>query len=307
MENMMIGGMCKIHTPSASGLGFFGIIRRPSVEYCGLFTNASLIGLDELNSGNQIQCEMNSETISVPVDLHNFTCPLLGVTFVQVNQTRRAEIEDKGGVFMLIASSKSDLVVGATVRVAGCSIDGGEQSVANTSVVDELWGFECFLKGSADCGSIGSLVADESGTIVGMLKRKCDETQCNVAVQMFYVADAISKHGARMLSKDGASGSSTLSEERIEELAQEGLIVVDDNLFVSPASFGITPIWFRRSCHSWFWTPNPVESGKYPNWMRISSDDDMRVIGGFWHGEVPATKNTRIIDFLKANGDIYLC
>ena len=71
------------------------------------------------------------------------------------------------------------------------------------------------------------------------------------------------------------------------------------DFYVSPASFLITPIWFMPTCIGWYWTPtDPNANDVDSNWMPVTT---MAVVGGFWNGIMPASKNVKIIDWLHLN------
>jgi hypothetical protein len=197
---------------------------------------------------------------------------------------------------------------GTTIAVAQ-QLGGGEQSTAG-DVVDQLWGFEFFLGASTDDELSGLPVTSEKlDLVVGIHKGRNAKTGRNVAVGAWYVTEAIGKDIARTSYRSGyhtPSSACQLSSEHLEQLRKIKLDQIDELMFVSPASFGVSPIWFVRTCHSWFWTPtNPEEDGG-SNWMRISPEDHLQVIGGYWNGVEPAPKNIRIIRYLQTNGDRFL-
>eukprot|EP01040_Poterioochromonas_malhamensis_P006199 gene6199-6671_t len=67
-----------------------------------------------------------------------------------------------------------------------------------------------------------------------------------------------------------------------------------DGDFVRPASFMITPIWYRFDYEklSWSWSPE----AKKDLWMSV---DTLIVSSGFWKGETPAPPNVKIINALR--------
>jgi len=74
-------------------------------------------------------------------------------------------------------------------------------------------------------------------------------------------------------------------------------------------------LWFYRS-QFWYWTPKKPEREinsepeeqvwRRSNWMRISEDDDIKVIGGDLNGGVPDDKNVEIIRYLQRYGDDFI-
>ena len=107
------------------------------------------------------------------------------------------------------------------------------------------------------------------------------------------------------------TNSNDLNEFQIRQLNKIGLQLTDKkNLLISPASVFVTPIWFYRTPHAWYWTPTEPEKSfsnlKNLNWMIIFPDNSLKVIGGFWNGIEPAKKNIDIIHWLEKNGLQYI-
>ena len=105
--------------------------------------------------------------------------------------------------------------------------------------------------------------------------------------------------------------SNDLNEIQIKELNKIGLQLTEKkNLLISPASFMVTPIWFFRTPHAWYWTPTEPEKSysnlKNLNWMIVFPDNSLKVIGGFWDGIEPAKKNINIIHWLEKNGSKFI-
>ena len=102
---------------------------------------------------------------------------------------------------------------------------------------------------------------------------------------------------------------SPLSKSHIEELKKIGLEESTiPNLFISPPSPNVSPIWFLRTKYAWYWTPTKPDNNDITksNWMIIYPDNNLKVIGGTWDGIEPAIKNINIIRWLEKNGLKYL-
>ena len=100
-----------------------------------------------------------------------------------------------------------------------------------------------------------------------------------------------------------------LNEEEIDELKKIGFELTDiPNILVSPHSFFVTPIWFYRTKHAWYWTPTRPEKDNInrSNWMIISPKNSVKVIGGIYNGQEPAPKNIDLIRTLEATKFKYL-
>ena len=109
------------------------------------------------------------------------------------------------------------------------------------------------------------------------------------------------------LQKQKESKFST--EKNVFNLIKKGLDLTDiPDLFVSPPSLFVTPIWFLRTKHAWYWTPTEPNTNDFdkPNWMIITPKNSLKVIGGYWDGIEPAQRNIDLIHWLE-NSKLSLC
>ena len=100
-----------------------------------------------------------------------------------------------------------------------------------------------------------------------------------------------------------------LTENQINELKNKGLELTDiPKIFISPPAFFVTPIWFLRTKHAWYWTPLKPEKNDInkSNWMIIYPNNSVKVIGGIYNGVEPAPKNVEIIRWLEQTKLNYL-
>jgi hypothetical protein len=66
-----------------------------------------------------------------------------------------------------------------------------------------------------------------------------------------------------------------------------------DGVYVRPASFGITPIWYRYKAGGWEWTPyDPSTRAGATTWQPAA---ELAVRSGGWKGHQPATPNVNIL------------
>ena len=92
-------------------------------------------------------------------------------------------------------------------------------------------------------------------------------------------------------------------------MKNHGLIKTDSPyIFISPKSKNVTPLWFYRTNHAWYWTPTePILEDDYmSNWLIIYPGGSLKVIGGYWHGKEPALRNINLIHWLESAGLKYL-
>ena len=78
-------------------------------------------------------------------------------------------------------------------------------------------------------------------------------------------------------------------------------------VFISPASFMVTPLWFYRTQYAWFWTPKKPENFslkeiKKCNWSIIKSNKPIIAIGGIYDNNAPALRNINLIKYLIDSG-----
>ena len=95
----------------------------------------------------------------------------------------------------------------------------------------------------------------------------------------------------------------TLNKKEISILRDHGLIETKDPfMFISPSSKNITPLWFFRTNHAWYWTPTEpdknIKVSVSANWLIIYPGGSLKVIGGYWNGQEPADRNIKLIHWL---------
>ena len=96
----------------------------------------------------------------------------------------------------------------------------------------------------------------------------------------------------------------SLREKR--KLKDKGLKEIDNNndiIFESPASQGITSLFFYRTHYAWFWTPTEpknfaLEELLKCNWSLIKNNLPIIAFGGKYDREEPADKNKYLINYL---------
>ena len=101
----------------------------------------------------------------------------------------------------------------------------------------------------------------------------------------------------------------SLSQKQIDELNDHGLTLsANPSILISLPSKNITPIWFYRTIHAWYWTPTKPEKNDInkSNWMIISPGNSLKVIGGYWNGIEPAYRNIKLINWLETTDLNYL-
>lgn len=93
-----------------------------------------------------------------------------------------------------------------------------------------------------------------------------------------------------------------LNKNEIQELNSHGLkFTTVPNILISLPFEFVTPIWFYRTRHAWYWTPTKPDKKdlNIVNWMIIYPGNSLKVIGGKWNGQEPANRNIDIIHWLE--------
>ena len=100
-----------------------------------------------------------------------------------------------------------------------------------------------------------------------------------------------------------------LTNIEFDELKAHGLEATSNpEVFISPKSLFVTPLWFYRTNYAWYWTPIEPKNNciEKPNWIIIYPGCSLKVIGGKWDGIEPAEKNIILIHWLERIGSNYL-
>jgi hypothetical protein len=113
--------------------------------------------------------------------------------------------------------------------------------------------------------------------------------------------------------QSGETARVRLQSNEWDELKEHGLKPTANPLiFEIPMSLFVPSLWFIRTNHSWYWTSSilwDIENEtaiKDCNWSVIRPDEDIRAIGGFWHGQMPASRNIVLIEWLIGTGFPFL-
>lgn len=311
----------------------------------GLITNNSVLSSEQLCEGAVVRCQFElagsggddygdgrdgggdkSKNRLCEIPLHanrfRFTDPLLDCTFVQVSPAG----EDQAALGFIdspFLRTNETYGIGRKVVVAQ-HIRGRDLSFAE-GLVRCRWGFDLLHEVSTDEGSSGSALCTVTGEVVGVhnavsvsvsvsrAAAAAGVEKCNVGTNIHYVQLAINN----LFSNRGGSGMGVGSYRRArtplatkekEELRKNGLDeTTNPYVFVSPSSSGVTPLWFFRTNHAWYWTPlkpkdYTQEELNRCNWSVIWSGEEIRAIGGYWDGMAPAERNIRLIRWLISTG-----
>ncbi|XP_019854664.1 PREDICTED: uncharacterized protein LOC109583670 isoform X2 [Amphimedon queenslandica] len=257
-----------------------------------------------------------------------FTCPLLYFSFIQLSQETVESLKQSGCFFYNLQDQVSPVEAEDTIYLLQSPTPA---STANTSSslhyvqgsVKEHYGQDIWYK--AVCSfAPGIPLFNSSGELVGLHKsdgtvtaQDDKETQCTLAIPLTAVATVLTQ-----VSLNCDSQSLSLRSNPVDltsygtQLEEIGLEVMSLNpsserykgclMYISPANLReyITAIWFMPTCMGWYWSPTDPEGELCPNWMPVNR---LEVIGGFWHGQIPAPKNVTIIRWLDQHNITAIC
>ena len=252
---------------------------------------------------------MTRKTIKIDVGtLFRFTCPILDVSFVELNNELVDSVKSMKCNFLLV-STRWTGTKGEKLIVL--QYPGGSNVHFAQGSFKRLHGFDIFHLVSTDYGSSGSPIVQPDGVVVGLHKRRAarNTDNYNVALSATAMVEAITIHciQGRFPRATLICNPSVLQAQYEAAIVQlglqrrpntnnfEGLVYVSPPTIVN-GRVTVTPIWFTPTSHGWYWTPtNPFDPALETNWMSVNS---LQVEGGYWHKEVPAQKNVVIIKWL---------
>ena len=277
----------------------------------GLIINKSVLTLEQFNDGAtlNIYFEESKKVIDyqIPKDAFVFSCDFLDVTFIEIPKGTFDNVEYlrlceeplcPQKIYLIKYSNNGELshVEGETKGLYGYDII---YNIPNNNKDLDLFG-----------AAIISLSKVSLGDVVAIFKSATFGGRNNVALHMNIFLRAIRSlvHQNRIEPEYTLSGSKELSPSEINILNQEGLQSTNNPLvFISPASPGITALWFYRTHYCWFWTPKEphnfnMDEIKKCNWSIIQGTYPIAAIGGPWNGFPPADRNVNLIEFLRDSG-----
>ena len=307
---------CKIILGSCLwGSGFFVVFRIHENQVLhGLMTNNHVLDESRLEDEQNVQlCLHNDETITVQLRgvVIRFTCPLLDFTFIELKEADVQTMVHHDVKFLKVCSSYQCTRPGTAIAVMQYPQNHSVLAFAQGNVYS-LWG-TCILHDvSTHYGSSGSgIVSMRSGEVVAIHCARRPDMKVNVGVRAPVAIHAIDKVSNVNIAHH--KPAKDLNHRELQELKMLGLHPTKNKfLFISPSSLFVTPLWFYRTNHAWYWTPtrpdsyDEIELVRMCNWLEIGVGKSKSVIGGYWNGQTPASRNIVLIDKLAATGFKYL-
>ena len=273
----------------------------------GLMTNNHVLNQKGLLK-NLISINFDLENKSYNLNPKNhfiFSDPFLDVTFIQMKDKELDEL----GIDCLEIHEEESITDDAFI----VQYPNGKNLSIAQGKIKSRWGFNLFHIVSTNHGSSGGpLVLINDNKIIGIHKCGMKELKCNAATNIQTIIIALRViYNSKINNKLSIikRARTPLTEEEINELKDHGLIKTDSPyIFISPRSKNVTPLWFYRTNHAWYWTPTePNKEDNYiSNWLIIYPGGSLKVIGGYWHGQEPAQRNIILIHWLESTGLKYL-
>lgn len=307
---------CKIILgPFSWGSGFFVVfgVHKNQILF-GVMTNNHVLDENTLKVEQNVQLRLyNAETITIQLKRVGirFTCPLLDVTFIELKKADVQTMYVHGVEFLHLCYSYQFTPPGTAIAVMQYPQNHPKLAFAQGEVYS-LWGTCILHNASTDYGSSGSgIVSMRSGDAVAIHCARRPDMKVNVGVRAPVVIQAIKK----IINVNIAhhKPAKDLNHRELQQLKMLGLHPTTNKfLFISPSSHMVTPLWFYRTNHAWYWTPTRPDSYdevgllRRCNWLEIGVHKSKSVIGGYWDGQMPAERNIVLIDKLAATGFNYL-
>ena len=280
----------------------------------GLITTYDILNNNILyNSQINLHFTTNETTINlIPKEHFCFSDHFIDITFIELKNP-----EFDGFVFLEVDDKETNLGYAYILQ----DLKGGNISKGK---IMTRYGFKLFHTVQIDEEFSGSaLISLENNKVIGIHTNKQNEDNNHnihkIAISMQAIIQAIRiLFNSYMYNKSAFEEKEkgivqkkvkSLSISEINELRNHGLEETSrKDIFISPASFFITPLWFYRTNYAWYWTPVEPKNNcaDVSNWIIIYPGCSLKVIGGYWDGMEPAQKNINLIHWLESTGLDYL-
>jgi len=236
-----------------------------------------------------------------PNNIFIFSDPFLGVTFIE---TKNSESK-----FVKIFEGNTN----EEISSISFSDEANDFKIKKANIL-ERWGINIFYKEETDLydydSSFRKFALFKNDKLLAIYKHT--DYKYDIATNIQIVSIAIKlNYDSKIIKrlKYILKEPKSLSQKQIDELNDHGLTLsANPSILISLPSKNITPIWFYRTIHAWYWTPTKPEKNDInkSNWMIISPGNSLKVIGGYWNGIEPAYRNIKLINWLETTDLNYL-
>jgi hypothetical protein len=275
----------------------------------GLMTSNNFINENNINNIIEIKIIFNIIKKSVIITNKNnfkFTDYFLNFTFIQLNENEINKLTNFDINFLQINEEKE---IPNNIILIKNNING--TITFEEGILISEWGYQIYHTISNSFDFIGSpLISPSTNKIISILTNKDKNCKYNPSTNIKIISQVIKNIYTTKIDKIKYKVKN-LSKKEIEELNKIGLKQTKSKLiFESPSSKNVTPLWFYRTNHNWYWTPvdpNLNNKNALPcNWLIIYPKGTLKVVGGYWSEEEPAQRNIELIHWLEKNGFKYL-
>ena len=295
----------KIHDSTIKGTGFLIKLPIPNSNkpMKGLMTNNHVLNYNVLTK-DRISLIFESTKKNFDLYLKNhfiFSDPFLDITFIKLNEEELNKLE----IDCLEIHEEESIPDEAFI----CQYSYGKHLSLAQGKIKSRWGFNLYHTINTDYGSSGApIVLLSDNKIIGVHKCGLKDLKCNAATDIQTIVRALKVINNSVIDNKLSiikKARTPLTKDEINELKKHGLNKTDSPyIFISPRSSNVTPLWFYRTNHAWYWTPTEPEIDNLykSNWLIIYPGGSLKVIGGFWDGIEPANKNIKLIHWLESTG-----
>ena len=275
----------------------------------GLMTSNNFINENNINNPIEIKIIFNiiqKSLILINKNNFKFTDCFLNFTFIRLNENELDKLKTFDINFLQINEDKE---IPNQIILIKNHLNGGI-TIENGVIISE-WGYQIFHTISNSFDFIGSpLISLSTNKVISILTNKNKNCKYNPSTNIKTISQVIKNIYTTKINEIKYKVKK-LSKTEIEELKKIGLKQTTSQLiFESPRSEFVTPLWFYRTNHNWYWTPvdpNLKNKNALPcNWLIIYSNGSLKVVGGYWSEQEPAERNISLIHWLEKNGFKYL-
>ena len=236
-----------------------------------------------------------------------FTCNFIGISFLEIPVEFIKDIEYLKVLEYPIEKQK----------VCVCQVNQEDNLIFNEGNSLGFFGTQMLYniidpyENNQLCTPIISLSKDSLGHVIAIrpgISLIENKIYSSISINIIFRCIKSLVHQNKINPSETLSDAKNLSLTEVHVLRREGLKDTENpNVFISPASQGITPLWFYRTHYAWFWTPTEPKNFSMEellkcNWSLIQGNFPIKVFGGFWHNMPPAQRNVVLIKYLINSG-----
>ena len=279
----------------------------------GLLTSSHIFSKNEFKQGETLNIyfpqSKQSFNYKIPQTSFVFTCPFLDISFIEIpigtfNNVEYLRVweepilEQKVYYLKELDNNNISFIEGNISEFYGTNICYKIDEKINNK---PSFGLPLISLSKLSLGDVIGIINDLSLDNDNQIKLA---TNLNIVIES--IKSLVKNNIKRPLETLSSAKELILSE--ILLLEKIGLKRTDNPfVFISPASFLVTPLWFYRTQYAWFWTPKEpknftMEEIKKCNWSIIKSNKPIIAIGGIYNNQKPALRNIKLIKFLIDSG-----